>query len=122
MFIMGNQILLVDDNQDLLDSMQDSLDIHGYTTITANNGKEAIDVYQKMIPCIVFMDIKMPVMDGYEAFSKIMRVSSDAKVVLVTGYDIPEKVQNAKNQGLLKILSKPVSTEQIISTIKENNC
>lgn len=119
---MGDQILLVDDNSDLLESFRESLDMRGYNIITATNGKEAVEIYKQKIPCIVFMDIKMPVMDGYEAFSKIKSMYHDAKIVFITGHGTTKKSLDAKKNGLLKILNKPVATGKIISTIKENDC
>ncbi len=119
---MSDQILLVDDDLDLLETVQESLEIRGYHIIIAHNGKEAIELYRQKIPCIVFMDIKMPEMDGYEAFSKIKKIFNDAKIVFLTGHEMTKKTQEAKNHGLIKIMNKPVATEEIVSTIKENDC
>jgi len=119
---MSDQILLVDDDLALLDSFEESLEIRGYHTLTATNGLGAIDAYKKVCPCIVFMDIKMPEMDGYEAFLEIKKHDDKAKVVFVTGYNDQEKSKEALKNGLIDVLNKPVSSQQILDLIKENGC
>lgn len=119
---MSNQILLVDDDDDLLDVFKESLSLHGYDIITAINGLDAVEMYNRHRPCITFMDIKMPKMDGYEAFSKIKEAHKDAKVVFITGHQDILKSKIAIQDGLLKILNKPVSNKDVIPIIKENNC
>ena len=119
---MGNQILLVDDNLDLLESIEDSLKIRGYSTITATNGFEAVQKFDENEPCMVFMDIKMPKMDGYEAFSKIIEKNKNAKVIFISGYIEYPKIDACKNKGLLGMLKKPAETQKIVELIKENGC
>jgi two-component system, chemotaxis family, chemotaxis protein CheY len=119
---MSNKILLVDDDPDLLDIFKESLEIREYMVITATNGLEAVEAYNKTIPCVVFMDIKMPKMDGYEAFSKIIEDHKDAKIVFTTGHEDVEKTKIAFQNGLLKILNKPILSKDVLEIIKENNC
>ena len=120
--MMGNQILLVDDDIDLLATFEESLSLRGYDVITAKNGNEAIEQHKEQKPCITFMDIKMPEMDGYETFSKIKEISHDAKIVFLTGHETNSKTQIARNNGLIDILEKPIITEKLIELIKANNC
>jgi len=120
--MMGSQILLVDDDDDLLDTFKESLTLRGYDIITAHDGKEAIVQHTEKNPCITFMDIKMPKMDGYETFSQIKKVSNDAKIVFVTGHETVEKTKIAIDNGLVGILEKPTVIEKIIELIKENDC
>ena len=119
---MGNQILLVENDVDLLESYEESLELSGYSVITSTNAIHGIELYQSNHPCIVFSDVKMDEMDGYELFSKIREFDSKAKVILVTGHEDKEKSFIAKNNGLLDVLNKPVSSQQILDLIKENDC
>lgn len=120
--VMANPILLVDDDVDLLATFEESLNLRGYDIIIANNGKEAIEKYKEHKPCITFMDIRMPEMDGYEVFSKIKEISDDAKIVFVTGHETIIKTQLARNQGLIDVIDKPTTVEKIIDLIKANDC
>ncbi|MCH7966531.1 MAG: response regulator [Thaumarchaeota archaeon] len=117
---MGNQILLIDDDVDLLESFEESLQLVGYAVITATSGENGLKLFIENDPCIVFSDVKMPEMDGYELFLKIRKFNPSAKVVLITGYEDEEKTNIAKNNGLLDVLSKPISINTLSDTIKKN--
>ncbi len=119
---MSSQILLVDDDVDLLATFEESLTLRGYDVVTANNGTVAIEKYKENTPCITFMDIRMPGMDGYETFSKIKEISDDAKIVFITGHETPTKTEIARKQGLIGVLKKPIMSEKIIDLIKANDC
>ena len=107
-------ILLVDDDKDLLESTEYLLKSKGYETHIANDGLEAIDTYKSVNPCLVFMDVKMPNMDGIEAFYKIRDIDAAAKVILVSAYvNDDQEIENAKNNGLLLLENKPVSIKKL---------
>ena len=114
-------ILLVDDDIDVLEPIQYLLIEEGHKVITASNGSEAITEYKENKPAITFMDIKMPVLDGYEAFNKIKSIDKDAKIVFTSGYAIDnERFQNAKKLGLCDILIKPFNIDAMIKMIKKH--
>lgn len=119
---MSNPVLLVDDDVDLLATFEESLSLRGYDTVTANNGNDAIEKYKANNPCITFMDIGMPGIDGYETFSKIKEIDADAKIVFVTGHETTTKTEIARKQGLIDVLEKPTNAEKIIDLIKANDC
>jgi len=113
-------ILLVDDDIDVLEPIQYLLIEEGYTVKTASNGNEAITEYNESTPDIVFMDIKMPVLDGYEAFNRIMELDKKAKIVFTSGYAInEEQFQSAKKLGLCDLLTKPFEIDSLIKMIKK---
>lgn len=120
--MMSVQILLVDDDMDLLESYEESLEIAGYDVITADTGKKGFELYKKNQPCIVFSDIKMPEMDGYELFSRIHEFDYNAKVVLVTGHEDKEKSIIAKNNGLIDVMEKPMKNNALEIVAKKNGC
>ncbi len=119
---MSSQILLIEDDIDLLESYEDSLKISGYCVLTASNAKDGIELYQSHNPCIVFSDIKMSGMDGYEFFSNIREFDPIAKVILVTAHENKEKTKIAIKNGLLDVLTKPLKTYQLQDTIGKNGC
>ena len=113
-------ILLVDDDIDVLEPIQYLLIEEGHNVITAVNGNEAIAKYNENSPDIVFMDIKMPVLDGYEAFNRIIELDKEAKIVFTSGYAIDdERFQKAKQKSLCDLLSKPFEIESMIKMIKK---
>ncbi len=78
---MNEQILLVDDDLDLLEIFEMSLETLGYKILTASDGESGVEMYKKHKPCMVFLDIKMPKMDGYELFSTIHKLDPQSKIV-----------------------------------------
>ena len=67
-----SRILLVDDDAQFLEATEYMLKYENYEVITAKNGEEAIKKYDESTPDIVLMDLKMPVMNGYDATKKII--------------------------------------------------
>ncbi|MFB5614524.1 MAG: response regulator [Candidatus Nitrosomaritimum yanchengensis] len=113
-------ILLVDDDVDLLENTAFMIKNLGYDVITAENGQEAVLKYKEFKPNLTFMDIKMPLMDGFEAFFKIKQFDSDAKVALITAYSIDEKKHlKAKSMSLIDTIQKPYSFEQLEKIISQ---
>jgi len=113
-------VLLVDDDVDIMEPVQYLLIEEGHKVITASNGSEAITEYKENKPAITFMDIKMPVLNGYEAFKKIKELDKDAKIVFTSGYAInDEEFQTAKKLGLCDLLSKPFEIDSMIKMIKK---
>src|SRR3989304_3774674 len=94
-------VLLVDDDVDLLENTAYMIKSTGYEVITAENGVEAVEKYKEIAPTLVMMDIKMPKMDGYDAFFKIKQFDSKAKIILIPAYTLDEKKHlKAKSMGL----------------------
>ncbi len=113
-------VLLVDDDMDVLESTQYLLMDEGFDVITAKNGEEAINVFRSNKPDIIFMDIKMPIMNGYDAFYKIKKLDKNAKIVLTSSYAINnEQFQKAKESALSDLLNKPFDIDSMIKMIKK---
>jgi CheY-like chemotaxis protein len=112
-------ILLVDDNEDLLETFSLILKRCGFRVTTAGNGLAAIDLYQQHNFDVILMDIVMPEMDGIEAFRKIKEIDPEAAVILMTAYSEEEPIQIAKSEGVRQIIKKPVKIDRLIDMIKE---
>ena len=113
-------ILLVDDDVDLLENTSFMIKSMGYDVITAQDGEEAVSTYKEVTPHLTIMDVKMPKMDGYEAFYKIKQHDPDAKIILISAYYIDEeKHQKVVSMSLLTTISKPYTFEMLEETIKK---
>jgi len=113
-------VLLVDDDVNIIEPVQYLLIEEGHKVITASNGSDAITEYKENKPAITFMDIKMPVLNGFEAFNKIKELDKDAKIVFTTGYAIDDEAfQTAKKLGLCALLPKPFKIDSMIEMIKK---
>lgn len=113
-------ILFVDDDADLLGLNAFMLKNLGYKVVTAKDGEEAVAKFKEISPSITIMDIKMPKMDGFDAFFRMKKINPDAKIVLISAYTIDEKkLLKAKSQSLLDLINKPYDFEVLENLIKK---
>ena len=114
---MKLRILLVDDNEDFLDSTRDILVDEGYDVVTATNGEDAVSLARSHEFNLVLMDIKMPGLNGVESFLKMKENNPDIRVILFTAYSLEELVLRAKDEGACSVLTKPLDMSQLLETI-----
>lgn len=112
-------ILIVDDNLSQSRTMELILGRKGYSVTAARDGLEAIEKVSKNRFEIIFMDIKMPVMNGVETFKKIKEIRSDAAVVMMTAYAVEDLVREAILEGAFGVLYKPLNIEKAIGLVEE---
>jgi DNA-binding NtrC family response regulator len=112
-------ILVVDDNQDLLETFAMILKRRGYRVQTAGDGLSAINKFKEQNFDVTLMDIVMPEMNGVDAFKKIKEIQPEAPIILMTAYSDEELIQNAKNEGARQIIHKPIHIDQLIDLINE---
>lgn len=114
------KIILADDEQMLrlgMISMIEELEPKGFTILQARNGKELLALAQQEHPEIAYIDIKMPVMDGLEAFRQMKSVSPETQCFILTGYAEFEYVQSAIHHGALDYLLKPITLEALRASL-----
>ena len=117
---MGKTVLVVEDDVDLIGIYKEILELHEYDVQTALNGEEGVEKFKQTKPSLVIMDGDMPVLDGYEAFKKIKDIDVDANVVIVTGFsELEPKSQAAIKQGLIKVISKPLGVDELLTLAKK---
>ena len=85
--------------------------------IEAENGEQAISLYQEHKPDLVFLDITMPVVDGFEALEKIREVNPHALVVMVSADRQKSTQEKVLALGASAILAKPIDAEEFRSTL-----
>lgn len=85
--------------------------------IEAQNGLEAVELYKKYRPTICFMDLTMPVMDGFEAIQHICQFDKNAKIIVISA-DIQElSMQKAKENGAIGFIKKPINETSLKSML-----
>ncbi|PUE64567.1 response regulator [Arcobacter lacus] len=88
----------------------------------AQNGQEALDLYKKISPKIVFLDLTMPIMDGFEALEKIKEFDENAKVVIISADIQKLSMDRVRELGAFNFIKKPIDTlkmQQILEKIDE---
>lgn len=117
----NSEILLVDDDNDVLETTEFLLHEAGYYVGTATNGKEAVDYVRANKVKLIFMDIKMPIMDGIDASCKIYGIDPKIKVILTSSYAVEiEQLKKVKYINLVDVIEKPFETDNIIAKINEH--
>jgi diguanylate cyclase (GGDEF)-like protein/PAS domain S-box-containing protein len=104
-------ILVVDDDMAMRMLMRESLEQGGMRVEEAENGVEALSVFERFHPDVVLMDVKMPKMDGFTACSKLrlMPGGEEATVVMVTGLEDVESIERAYEVGATDFITKPIN-------------
>ena len=81
-----NKILLVDDEESIRNMMRMTLELDGYSVLTAADGPSALTIFQEELPDVVLLDVRMPGMDGVEALRRIKEINRDAEVIIISGH------------------------------------
>lgn len=90
----------------------------GHKAYVAQNGLEAVQLACQVSPDLVFMDVRMPLMDGLEALEKIKAVLPETDVVIMTSYGAEETLTQAMQKGALCFLAKPFDIGEIKEYIR----
>jgi len=112
-------ILVVDDNEDLLETFSMILQRRGFQVATAADGSAAVDRFREQHFDVTLMDIVMPEMNGVEAFRKIKELCPSARVILMTAYSEEQLIEMALQEGAYCVVSKPLRIDRIIDLINE---
>src|SRR5262245_55048175 len=111
-------ILVVDDDLDLAESIAETLGLGGHTVTLAPNGAEAVKHFDEKKYDLSFIDFRMPVMNGADCFFAIRARHPDAKIVLMTGFKEPA-VDKALKAGALALLQKPFRLEEVLKIARQ---
>lgn len=115
---MGKRILITDDAAFMRMMIKDIVTKNGYEVVgEAQNGVEAVELYEKVKPDIVTMDITMPEKDGISAVKDIMTIDPKAKVIMCSAMGQQSLVMDAIRAGARDFLVKPFKPERVIEAI-----
>jgi len=101
------RILLVDDEPEILLSLEDLLTDEGYSVYTAGSGEEALAILKRQPIDLVVTDLRMPPPDGLELLRRIKAEWSDTDVILLTAYATRDTARTAMKDGALEYIEKP---------------
>lgn len=114
------KVLLVDDEADVRDGLVHEIDwpAFGFTVAgTAENGKEAIDLCERLVPDVVITDISMPFLDGLKFSEWLQEYYPLTKIVILTGYDEFDYAQRAVRLNVDEYLLKPFSSDNLTEVL-----
>ncbi len=117
--LVGKRVLIVDDEENIRNTIDQVLCKYGCKTTVCRDGYEAVHMIEQDHFDVILSDIKMPQRNGYEIFATARKMREDYPVVLMTGfgYDPNHSIVRASQEGLNQVLFKPFKVEQLIDEI-----
>jgi two-component system chemotaxis response regulator CheY len=117
---MSNSVIIVDDAEFMRLMLKDIVTEMDLQVLGEGaNGAEAVDLYQKLQPDLVIMDITMPEMDGIDALREIIQQDDTARVIMIAALGQKDKVLESIQAGACDFLIKPFEPERVKATISE---
>ena len=107
------KLLIVDDEANLLYSLQAGLETDDLSVVTAKTGKRGLALIPKELPDVVIVDVRLPDMSGLEVFDKIKEIAPRVPVVIITAFAATETAIEAMKRGAFEYLLKPVDLHQL---------
>jgi two-component system response regulator HydG len=114
-------ILVVDDDPGILETMADILVEKDFTVTMASDGFKAIELVKEKHFDAIIMDVRMPGIDGVETFKKMKKIKRVPKTIFMTAYALEDMIKEAKAEGAMAVLIKPIDIEALDSMLKSNS-
>lgn len=109
-------VLVVDDQEVIRETLQTALDDEGFTVECASNGREALDILERWKPCVILLDLMMPVMDGWAFRAEQVRAGNTVPIVLLSAAG--ELDRHKESLGAAAVVPKPFDLDHVISAIE----
>ena len=113
-------VLVVEDHDDTRQMVQDFLDAHGFQTVGAPNGAVGLTVLKHSRPCLILLDLTMPVMDGWRFREEQSRLTDrqlkDTPVLILSA--IPDLDRQARALGAVDVIPKPIDFDRMLDVVR----
>jgi len=110
--------IVIDDEQDVLDVFCEYLKVKNVNVLAeGRNGKDAVELYQKLKPDVVLMDLVMPQYDGFYGIENIRKYDPDSKIIIFSASLTPEYIKKLRKMMVSGISVKPYDMDRIIDLI-----
>ncbi|MFH1093958.1 MAG: HD domain-containing phosphohydrolase [Candidatus Omnitrophota bacterium] len=113
------KILVVDDEPEITEILKNFFERKNYNVFTANNGEAALEVIKEQRPHLVFLDIRMPKMDGLTVLRNIRLLDTSMKVIMVTAIEDDKTMAEAQSLGAVDYIRKPFKLEYLEKDVIE---
>ena len=112
------KLLMIDDEQDFLESAAAALGRRGFDVRVARDGRSALDLVEHESFDAIVLDLKMPGLDGVEVFRRLMTLTPGTPVLMLTGHGSIESAFETSKRGIADYLEKPCDLEDLAAHIK----
>ena len=110
--------LVVDDEQNIREILQEFLISEGYETRTAGSGSEALRLIGEFKPHIMFLDIRMPDMDGLQSLRRIREIDQNVEVIMISGFATIEIARRSLEIGAADYIGKPMDFSHVREVVR----
>ena len=113
---MGKIVMVIDDDEDVREVLRDFIEDLGYRPVVAANGQEGLDAIRGLDepPCVILLDLMMPVMDGWQFLQVVSADVSLARIPIVISTSAPDRAPSGP-----KVLAKPVDLEDFVAELRQ---
>ena len=108
-----SKLLIVDDEIDIREFAKSYFKKRNIECLTASGGKEAIDIIQQEKPDLVLLDVRMEEITGIEVLRELNQKNIKARVIMVTGVEDPDTINEAKSLGAIAYIHKPLILDEL---------
>ncbi len=112
------RILAIDDEQSILESLKEILEYENHEVEVAAEGQAGIDLYKEQKYDVVFLDIKMPKMDGLEVLDHLNEVNPDVPVIMISGHGTIDTAVESIKKGAFDFIEKPLDLNRLLVTLR----
>jgi two-component system nitrogen regulation response regulator NtrX len=116
---MKQRLLVIDDEAAIRDTMRMLLEYDGYEVLVAGSGQEGLSLVENEHPDLVFLDVKMPGMDGLEVLNRLRGMNDSLPVVIVSAHGNTTTALEAGRLGAFRFIEKPLSKDYVLDAVRE---
>lgn len=115
-------VVIIEDDHDGADVLEEFLRLKGIDVLAKGyNGLEAVQLYQKLRPDYVLLDMLMPLYDGFYGLRKIQEFDSKAKVIILSASVSEEEQDRLRELGVFAIFQKPYEIDSLVARLESGN-
>ena len=114
------KILVIDDEPNIVQTLQDRLEMNEYKVSTANNGMEGLEVFERERPDVILLDVIMPIMDGLEMLEALRKRpdGQDVSIIMLTARSQTQDIARANACGIDDYIVKPFDLSELLEKIE----
>jgi DNA-binding response OmpR family regulator len=114
------KILVVDDEPNIVQTLQDRLEMNEYQVVTAGNGREGLEKVEQEKPDVILLDVIMPIMDGHEMLEMLRKQPGgrDVSVIMLTARSQTQDIARANACGIDDYIVKPFDLSELLEKIE----
>ncbi len=113
------RVLIVDDEEELIETLVERLDIRDIAAVGVHSGRKAIETLESETFDVVILDVKLPGENGVEIMKNIKKIKPNLPVILLTGHMSKEVSDEGLKAGAIDYIIKPINIDKLIEKMKE---